>query len=49
MSSVFSIARLIRDERNGMFHKLVEEKTGDSKNLRFAQDYKTLADVIIQV
>ena len=31
-----------------MFHTLVEEKTGHSKNSRFAQDYKTLADVIIQ-
>ena len=31
-----------------MFQKLVEEKTGSSKNSRFAQDFKTLADVIIQ-
>ena len=39
---------MIRDERSGMFQKLVEEKTGSSKNSRFAQDFKTLADVIIQ-
>ena len=41
------IARLIRSEE-ALFSLLVEEKTGASKNQRFLQDFKTLADVLIQ-
>ena len=31
-----------------MFQLLVEEKTGTEKNTKFEQDFKTLADVLIQ-
>ena len=31
-----------------MFQLLVEEKTGAEKNAKFDQDFKTLADVLIQ-
>ena len=31
-----------------MFQLLVEEKTGAEKNAKFEQDFKTLADVLIQ-
>ena len=31
-----------------MFELLVEEKTGAEKNAKFDQDFKTLADVLIQ-
>ena len=41
------IARSIREEDN-LFQLLIEEKTGAQKNQRFAQDFKTLADVLIQ-
>ena len=42
-----SIARLCRAEK-ALFELLVEEKVGSDKNKRFAQDFKTLADVLIQ-
>lgn len=41
------IARLCRAEK-ALFELLVEEKVGQDKNKRFAQDFKTLADVLIQ-
>ncbi|XP_025903149.1 inositol polyphosphate 1-phosphatase [Nothoprocta perdicaria] len=41
------IARLCRHE-DALFHLLVAEKTGADKNQRFVQDFKTLADVLIQ-
>lgn len=41
------IARTIRREPK-LFSLLVEEKGEDEKNQRFAQDFKTLADVLIQ-
>ena len=31
-----------------LFKLLVEEKTGSDKNTRFVQDFKTLADVLVQ-
>ncbi|XP_018027852.1 inositol polyphosphate 1-phosphatase [Hyalella azteca] len=42
-----SIAQTIREDKE-LFSLLVEEKTGKSKNIRFDQDFKTLADVLIQ-
>eukprot|EP01102_Stenamoeba_stenopodia_P012129 TRINITY_DN378_c0_g1_i1.p1 TRINITY_DN378_c0_g1~~TRINITY_DN378_c0_g1_i1.p1 ORF type:complete len:403 (+),score=78.88 TRINITY_DN378_c0_g1_i1:316-1524(+) len=42
-----TIARACRAEK-ALFHLLVEEKKEDSKNARFVQDFKTLADVLIQ-
>ncbi|KAG1706606.1 Inositol polyphosphate 1-phosphatase [Nymphon striatum] len=42
-----NIARVIRSDCR-LFHMLIEEKTGESKNKRFVQDFKTLADVLIQ-
>ena len=42
-----NLARTIRAEK-ALFELLVEEKTGDAKNKRFQQDFKTLADVLIQ-
>lgn len=42
-----NIARLCRAEK-ALFELLVEEKVGSDKNTRFAQDFKTLADVLIQ-
>uniref|UniRef100_A0A8C4P4Q9 INPP phosphatase n=1 Tax=Dromaius novaehollandiae TaxID=8790 RepID=A0A8C4P4Q9_DRONO len=41
------IARLCRQE-DALFHLLVAEKTGADRNERFVQDFKTLADVLIQ-
>ncbi|KAM9368173.1 inositol polyphosphate 1-phosphatase [Phaethornis superciliosus] len=41
------IARLCRREEP-LFQLLVAEKTGPEKNRRFLQDFKTLADVLIQ-
>ena len=41
------IARICRQEKD-LFQLLVEEKTGDAKNINFKHDFKTLADVLIQ-
>ncbi|XP_029814267.1 inositol polyphosphate 1-phosphatase-like [Manacus vitellinus] len=41
------LARLCRREEP-LFQLLVAEKTGPEKNRRFLQDFKTLADVLIQ-
>ncbi|KAK7110820.1 inositol polyphosphate 1-phosphatase-like [Littorina saxatilis] len=41
------VARIIRSEP-ALLHLLVEEKKGAEKNKRFVQDFKTLADVLIQ-
>lgn len=41
------IARVFKPE-NGLFVLPVQEKTGEAKNTRFVQDFKTLADVLIQ-
>ncbi|KAF5302493.1 hypothetical protein FQR65_LT08583 [Abscondita terminalis] len=42
-----NIARLCRQEQH-LFDLLVQEKTSDESNPRFVQDFKTLADVLIQ-
>ena len=42
-----SIARIIRSE-SSLLELLVQEKKGDQKNSRFVQDFKTLADVLVQ-
>lgn len=42
-----NIARVCR-QNNHLFKLLVQEKTNDEKNPRFIQDFKTLADVLIQ-
>lgn len=42
-----NIARQCRKEK-ALFELLVQEKTGNQKNKRFFQDFKTLADVLIQ-
>ncbi|CAD5117736.1 DgyrCDS6482 [Dimorphilus gyrociliatus] len=42
-----NIARLVKSEKY-LFQLLIEKKTGDSANSRFVEDYKTLADVLIQ-
>lgn len=42
-----AIARLCRREQP-LFQLLVAEKTGPDRNRRFLQDFKTLADVLIQ-
>ena len=42
-----NIARSCRNE-SALFELLVEEKTGSDKNAKFVQDFKTLADVLIQ-
>jgi inositol polyphosphate 1-phosphatase len=42
-----NIARACRSEP-ALFELLVEEKTGEDKNAKFDQDFKTLADVLIQ-
>ena len=42
-----NIARRMRSE-HALFQLLVEEKTGDSKNKRFIEDFKTLGDVLVQ-
>lgn len=41
------IARACRQEKD-LFKLLIEEKTGEEKNQKFSQDFKTLADVLIQ-
>ncbi|KAK7498350.1 hypothetical protein BaRGS_00010304 [Batillaria attramentaria] len=41
------VARIIRSE-HALLDLLVEEKKGAEKNKRFKQDFKTLADVLIQ-
>lgn len=41
------IAKIIRKEKP-LLELLVEEKSGIEKNNRFFQDFKTLADVLIQ-
>jgi inositol polyphosphate 1-phosphatase len=41
------VARMVRQEPS-LFGLLVEEKTGSAKNERFVQDFKTLADVLVQ-
>ncbi|CRK94974.1 CLUMA_CG008462, isoform A [Clunio marinus] len=42
-----NIARICR-ENEELFNLLIEEKTGNEKNERFVNDFKTLADVVIQ-
>ncbi|CAE1261236.1 INPP1 [Acanthosepion pharaonis] len=42
-----NVASIIRSE-DTLLQLLTEEKTGDQKNERFVQDFKTLADVLIQ-
>ncbi|MEQ2162239.1 hypothetical protein GOODEAATRI_017800 [Goodea atripinnis] len=42
-----NVARLCRQEAP-LFQLLVQEKTGEDKNKKFVQDFKTLADVVIQ-
>jgi len=42
-----NIARIIRTDPE-LLKLLVEEKTDEDKNKRFVQDFKTLADVLIQ-
>ena len=42
-----NIARVMRSEKT-LFDLLVQEKTGESKNKRFVQDFKTLGDVLVQ-
>lgn len=41
------ISRVIRAE-SALLELLVQEKAGDQKNRRFVQDFKTLADVLVQ-
>ncbi len=41
------IARACRREKD-LFQFLIQEKEGEEKNARFAHDFKTLADVLIQ-
>ncbi len=42
-----SIARACRAEKD-LFQMLIQEKEGQDKNEKFAHDFKTLADVLIQ-
>ncbi|XP_052466356.1 inositol polyphosphate 1-phosphatase isoform X2 [Carassius gibelio] len=42
-----NVARVCRQEE-ALFELLVQEKTGVDKNKKFVQDFKTLADVLIQ-
>ena len=42
-----NLARACRSDEK-LFELLVEEKTGEAKNDKFVQDFKTLADVLIQ-
>jgi len=42
-----NIARLCRENKH-LFSLLVEEKSEQEANPRFVQDFKTLADVLIQ-
>jgi len=41
------LARIVRSEET-LFELLVQEKKGDQSNKRFVQDFKTLADVLVQ-
>lgn len=41
------IARACR-QQEALFQLLIEEKTGGEKNKKFAVDFKTLADVLVQ-
>ena len=41
------LARTVRAEGT-LFSLLVEQKTGAEQNKRFIQDFKTLADVLVQ-
>lgn len=42
-----NVARVCRQEAP-LFQLLIQEKTGEDKNKKFVQDFKTLADVVIQ-
>lgn len=42
-----NIARVCRQDK-ALFALLVQEKSAEEKNPRFFQDFKTLADVLIQ-
>lgn len=42
-----NVARVCRQEAP-LFELLIQEKKGDDKNKKFIQDFKTLADVVIQ-
>jgi len=42
-----NLARIVRSEES-LFELLVQEKKGDQSNKRFVQDFKTLADVLVQ-
>lgn len=42
-----NVARIIRSEHT-LLELLVQEKIGEQKNERFVQDFKTLADVLVQ-
>jgi inositol polyphosphate 1-phosphatase len=42
-----NLARVVRAE-GALFELLVQEKKGDQSNKRFVQDFKTLADVLVQ-
>lgn len=42
-----NVARVCRQEAP-LFQLLIQEKTGKDKNKKFVQDFKTLADVVIQ-
>ena len=42
-----NLARACRSDEK-LFELLVEEKTGETKNAKFVQDFKTLANVLIQ-
>ncbi|XP_033106261.1 inositol polyphosphate 1-phosphatase-like [Anneissia japonica] len=42
-----NLARIVRAEQS-LFELLVQEKTGEDKNKRFVEDFKTLGDVLIQ-
>jgi inositol polyphosphate 1-phosphatase len=41
------LARTVRAEHS-LFQLLVQQKTGEEKNKRFVEDFKTLADVLVQ-
>ena len=42
-----NVSKIIRSDED-LLQMLVEEKTGSQKNKRFVQDFKTLADVLVQ-
>jgi inositol polyphosphate 1-phosphatase len=42
-----NLARVVRAEE-ALFELLVQEKKGHQSNKRFVQDFKTLADVLVQ-